>query len=406
MINKGGAELVVERLASELSEKGFDITLFTDKFDYSYWGKNKPYKIHEFNKGEQHLALRKWKKIGKILSTKLADFDLINVHNHPSSIYVYYAKKVNPNIKSPVVWYCEEPYRYFYGDYLGLIDNNTRKNIIKDRESFLKRLKKLMVAKKLLKEILLFLKWKFFVPICAGKDIKATNKIDLILANSNFTSVNVERCFNKAADPCLLGLMDNFKDFTPRYEHFFLTISRIEKEKNILNTIKAVENLNRQNKLKDFKYIVCGKGEELENVKKYISSKKLDDIVILKGFVSEEEKIKLYSDALFCIYLPHDEPFGLVCLESFHYKKTMIVSNHGGVSEIVRKDIDGLHVNPGSIVEIENAILLLVEDKEKAIQMGEAAYLRLKNHFLFEHFIERFMNLIQNKLNVKFCRNK
>jgi glycosyltransferase involved in cell wall biosynthesis len=392
MINKGGAELVVERLASELSEKGFDITLFTDKFDYSYWGENKPYKIYEFNKGVQDYNLRQWKKIGYSLADKLLNFDIINYHNFPSYFFVHFAKIKNPKINSKTLWYCEEPNRIIY---TGITDKHSIP------EKYFERLFRIYKEYGLMKPAKTVYYKLLYLKDILKLDKKIINETDLVLANSNFTAKNAEEVYKRKVYPCLLGLMDkpNLKNKDIKYKNFFFSITRIEKLKNILNCIKAVENLYRKGVLADYKYIIAGKGPQFLSIKKYVEINNLDKFIELKGFVTDEEKTNLFKNTSFCIYIPFDEPFGLASLESFIYKKAVIASDHGGLAETVVNGKTGYNVNPENIIEIENAIIKMMQNKTESVKMGENGYDSLITNFQLKHFIGRFINIINEKLS-------
>src|SRR5437763_6858814 len=54
------------------------------------------------------------------------------------------------------------------------------------------------------------------------------------------------------------------------------------------------------------------------------------DRVEIKGFVSEEEMLELYSNALGVCYLPFDEDYGYVTLEGMLSSKPVVVPRDGG----------------------------------------------------------------------------
>ena len=433
MMHLGGADFVIDKLCTELANKGFEVTLFTgDRYNHEFWGRGKPYEIVELKAGEQfYLETLNWEKAGKKLATYLDKFDLINVHNTPSYFYVHHAKKINPNIKAPIIWFCHEPYRFFYRDVTDkhsnqltirdvLLNSKYQINGFSEKTNFFKRTRKKII------------KYKFRYPIRVifdnrhrlklfSKSLnmvfnrnfirKIDNRIqniieldknivktfDLTLCNSSFTADNAKEIYNINALPCTIGHSINNFNQNIKFNKFFLAVSRLDKEKNNFNIIKAVHNLHKKSKLNGFQFVLIGKGgTESREIMEYIDKNRLNEIVKLKGFVSEDEKDKLYREMSFSIYLPFDEPFGLISLESFEYKKPIITSNHGGLSDVVRDKIDGILTDPANIEDIEKSIEFMIYNPETVKEMGEKGYNTLVEKYQFQHFIDRFMNEIEN----------
>jgi glycosyltransferase involved in cell wall biosynthesis len=435
MMHRGGADFVIDRLCTELGKRGSDVTLFVgDRYDFKFWGRKKEYKVVEFKTGDQfYLEMRKWKRVGKKLASHLEDFDLINLHNTPANYYLYFAKQYNPNIDAPVIWYCHEPFRFFYRDITDphskqatIYDILTEKFSLFDMGKTLSKIKKYkfrypavfiknnnLLPRLIIRKICSILIPNYYAHIINNRIKKAilldkyiTRSFDLILGNSNFTAANARKIYNMPAKACYLGYSNvvDRRDIT--YDNFFLTASRLDPEKNNLNIIRAIHNLYKKNKLNGFRYILIGKnGNTTDEVIRYIKENQLENVVEIRGFVSEEEKIFLYKKMAFSIYIPFDEPFGLIPLESFSFKKTIITSDHGGPPESVINSVDGILVNPGDVNAIEKAIQSLIFDLPNAKKMGERGYQKLKSEFLFDHFVDRFLLEVEKLMVKKIVKN-
>lgn len=91
------------------------------------------------------------------------------------------------------------------------------------------------------------------------------------------------------------------------------------------------------------------------------------------GHVSEDEKRRLYSNALAVVYVPRGEDYGYVTLEGFFSGKAVITcADSGGPLEFVRHDETGLVSEPESKA-LGDAIDSLVADREKARRLGQSA---------------------------------
>ena len=95
------------------------------------------------------------------------------------------------------------------------------------------------------------------------------------------------------------------------------------------------------------------------------------DRVEIRGFVSEEEMVGLYADALCVCYLPFDEDYGYVTLEGMLSSKPVVVARDGGgAAEFVEHGSEGLVADPDPRALAE-CLDELYADRERARRMGE-----------------------------------
>src|ERR671920_2398667 len=95
------------------------------------------------------------------------------------------------------------------------------------------------------------------------------------------------------------------------------------------------------------------------------------DRVEIRGFVSEEEIVALYADALAVCYLPFDEDYGYVTLEGMLSAKPVVVPRDGGgATEFVEHGSEGLVSDPDPRALAE-CLDRLYADRDRARRMGE-----------------------------------
>ena len=67
----------------------------------------------------------------------------------------------------------------------------------------------------------------------------------------------------------------------------------------------------------------------------------------MRGFVTDDELVQLYGNALGVCYLPFDEDYGYVTLEGMLSGKPVVVARDGGgATEFIEHDSEGLVVEP------------------------------------------------------------
>jgi glycosyltransferase involved in cell wall biosynthesis len=122
------------------------------------------------------------------------------------------------------------------------------------------------------------------------------------------------------------------------------------------------------------------KPQVLVKLQELVNHLKLNDRVEIRGnWISEEEKVELFADALGSIYIPLDEDsYGYPTLESFQSLKPVITcTDSGGTMEIVEDGVNGFICTP-TPEAIAVAIDKLAGDRAAAAKMGEAGYARMQ----------------------------
>ena len=135
--------------------------------------------------------------------------------------------------------------------------------------------------------------------------------------------------------------------------------------------------------------VLAGNSSNLKHYQSLIKQHDVGDRVRLLGFVSEQEMIELYANALGVCYLPFDEDYGYVTLEGMLSGKPVIVpQDGGGATEFVEHQHEGFIVEPEPKA-IADCLDTLYSNREKARLMGERGREKLKAMNLsWEHVVK------------------
>lgn len=174
------------------------------------------------------------------------------------------------------------------------------------------------------------------------------------------------------------------------YGDYIFYPSRLDPVKRQDLVIKAMKYVHR-----DLKLVISGTGALRDQYMAIARAHGVADRVDFTGYVSDEELLELYSNALCVVYTPVDEDLGYVTMESFLSKKPVITCNDsGGALEFVRDGENGYVVNP-SPEEIAERINILYEgDRVRA--MGENGYRAMGNMNLsWDHVIDSLLEPLQ-----------
>jgi glycosyltransferase involved in cell wall biosynthesis len=385
----GGAENVVIWLAESLVQRGHTVVVFTKEFSEDLWGKfiDRPYSVHLLDFKKYRSTLTTNREAGLALSKALAsyEFDVVNPHNYPASLWVYYAKTQSYEFPK-VLLYMHNLTRNFYAKK---IDIHLRK--LSGFRNIWNRYRPKTMFRYLRQSLLGYKRL----------DKAAVESCDSVLANSMYAANLAKNIYGREVQFCPLGvpiklfknqIADTYQKRNKTSQLFIvLTVARIETQKNIDTILKAVRVLKKQNKLtKDFVYKIAGDGPQLAYFKRKSKKMGLNDTVHFLGPIPHNDVWKLYAESDIIVHVPLDEPFGLVPVEAALFRKPSIVSDHGGPSEIVVDGLTGLHVRALSPEDLADKIQNLMEQPHRLETMGEAAHIRMAEHYEWDVFVKKF----------------
>jgi glycosyltransferase involved in cell wall biosynthesis len=139
--------------------------------------------------------------------------------------------------------------------------------------------------------------------------------------------------------------------------------------------------------------VLSGKGEKviLDKLNSIAIKDKTTERIEIKGFISEDEKIDLYSRSLGVYFGPYQEDYGYITLEAFFSGKPVITHpDSGGPLEFVNSD-NGFIVEPTpqSIAEVMD---YLYTNRDTAKKLGKNGFeLMKKLEINWDHVIERLV---------------
>jgi Glycosyltransferase len=85
------------------------------------------------------------------------------------------------------------------------------------------------------------------------------------------------------------------------------------------------------------------------------------------------------------------EGLPIALLEAMSEGMPIVATNVGGVPELITNGITGLLIRPNNPTALANAILELLGDEDKAIEMGNRAKMRIEADFSIDQYTERII---------------
>jgi glycosyltransferase involved in cell wall biosynthesis len=170
------------------------------------------------------------------------------------------------------------------------------------------------------------------------------------------------------------------------HEKLIFFVGRMVREKGVQVLIEALPKIRWG--YNAAKVLVCGGGQRDHLVKlaQYVS---MDHYVCFAGFVPDEDLLKIFHIADIACFPSLYEPFGIVALEAMAAKLPVVVSDAGGLPEVVENGVTGTTTYAGNPNSLADGILGVLHNPLKAKQMAETAYERVLNVFNWEHIAQQ-----------------
>jgi len=117
---------------------------------------------------------------------------------------------------------------------------------------------------------------------------------------------------------------------------------------------------------------ILGEGSDRARLERLIDERNLTDAVTLAGSVGEDRvRDELEAAHLFAL-ASHNEALGVATMEAMAMQLPVVVTNVGGVSELVRDGIDGSLASAHSTAAIADAVQQVLSHSSVAARMGGA----------------------------------
>ena len=140
-------------------------------------------------------------------------------------------------------------------------------------------------------------------------------------------------------------------------------------------------------------FVLVGDGPLGEEVR--ACAKELGNVEVT-GWLGREALAQTYARASVVI-VPSlwQEVFGLVALEGMAYGKPVLVSDQGGLPEVVEDGVTGLVLPAGDLGDWEDALVQLLSNEKKRRAMGESARKRVENFYTPSRHLEALDRVFQ-----------
>lgn len=216
------------------------------------------------------------------------------------------------------------------------------------------------------------------------------NMVDLFICPSNFYKNKlIEANFTKSKIEWLRNPLplDVKYELNNHYDKYVLFFGRLSKEKGVRTLIDAMKD-------KNYNLKVLGTGPLAEELNEYVKTNNISNVELC-GFKSGEELTNYVRNSR-CVVLPSEwyENGPYSAMEAMALGKPLIVSNLGGLPELVDDGVNGyIFKDKNELSSTIDKMIALNEDEYT--KMCEASLDRAKESFNPEEYINKLLSFIK-----------
>lgn len=166
-------------------------------------------------------------------------------------------------------------------------------------------------------------------------------------------------------------------------EQIVFSVGRIVYEKGLHVLIKALPLVLAQQP--SAKVVIAGKGPELESLRALAWEMDVGEKVLFTGFISDDDRDRLFKIADCAVFPSLYEPFGIVALEAMAARCPVVVSEVGGLQDVVQHAKTGITVYPDDPDSLAWGTVQTLQHPEWAAQRVAAAYRAVREEYNWEH---------------------
>ncbi len=355
----GGISRVVYDLSHRLIKDGHEVTVVTYRDgDVPYFEDDKGVKVHRidnyminpnnFIEWIMQMNFAMVAKVNQIIAEE-GTFDIIHVHDW---LVAYAAKAIKESYNIPIV---STIHATESGRNSGIHDQTQR--YINDPEWML------------------------------------TYESTEVIVNSNYMKSELQRLFGLPFEKinvvpngvnlnAFAGVERDY-EFRRRYamdnEKIILFMGRLVYEKGVQHLIAAMPKI--LNGYHDAKLIIAGKGGMIDELRAQVHALGIDNKVYFAGYMNGKDVQKMYKAADISVFPSTYEPFGIVALEAMLAENPIVVSDIGGLNEIVQHRENGMKAYAGNPNSIADSVLELLFDQQLCSNIVKKAKNKVRNEY-------------------------
>lgn len=402
----GGPERYLFNIMEVLRKNGHEVIPFSIKHDKNHTSDYEEYFLTPLGSGKEvygHEYKRTFKTVVKVIERMIYSFEakrkikhLINLEK-PDVIYILqYQNKMSTSVID-AAYSTKTPIVQRISDFAHICINNTFYRYKQQEicEKCLHGRKINSVIHKCFYDSYIdsFIKYLSL----KVQDLTQTHKkISAYIIPSKFTATKfsefgIER--NKIFHIPTFFNMSTIISETIQYKDYALYVGRVDQDKGLMTLVKAFENTERK------LYIIGSSSSNYDTTLTNYLRGKQHNIKFL-GKLEFDQIQEYYKNCLFTI-CPSEwyDNFPNTILESFAFKKMVVASKIGSLTELVEENISGLLFKAGNPSSLRERCEIAFSNTDNTKALGENGYFKVSNDYCENVHYEKLLSTFNYVLN-------
>lgn len=227
------------------------------------------------------------------------------------------------------------------------------------------------------------------------------SRADKILSTSHVMAAEAQKYTTKNIEITPFGIdMERFKPlpveslFSPG-DIVIGTIKTLESTYGIEYLIGAFKIVADKYPRLPLKLLIVGGGSQEKYLKRLTREYDIDKQTLFTGHIAFDDVPRYHNMLSVFVALSNSESFGVAVLEASACEKPVIVSNVGGLPEVVEDGTTGIIVPPRDSESAASALERLLFDEDLRRKMGKAGRDRVRRLYNWENNVQQMLSIYQ-----------
>jgi len=222
-------------------------------------------------------------------------------------------------------------------------------------------------------------------------------KADIVFSTSHIMASEIGKYTDKRVDVIPFGInIDQFikhkcDSIFNENDIVIGTVKSLEKIYGIEYLVEAFKIVHERHRNLPLKLLIVGGGTQEEYYRNLVEKLGLADMCVFTGAVPVNQVSKYHNMLSIYVAVSIEESFGVAVIEASACEVPVVVSNVGGLPEVVDNDVTGYIVPSKSVNETASAIEKLVLSPILRVKMGQAGRRKIVSEYNIDDNVDLLM---------------
>lgn len=194
------------------------------------------------------------------------------------------------------------------------------------------------------------------------------------------------------------------RNYASDNEKIIFFAGRIVNEKGIQILFEAAPKIIAN--YPNVKFVIAGRGPFMDELKRQADYLGISQKVYFTGYLNDVQITKMYKAIDVATFPSLYEPFGIVALEGMLSGAATVVSDAGGLNEIISHGIDGMKSYAGNANSLADSILEVLFNERLCSEMAKRAHNKVVKEYNWDTIAKSTMKIYKETIKAEKSKAK